>query len=631
MSEGSTRSRRAARYQEPPERVSQAAQQMQAQQTRNQQTQAGQVYGVPPVRNDRGGQEAEPHPVTPQEQQYYLQQQAAQQEYLRQQAAQQEYFRQQQEYHREQQRQRRQQEEKTRISSETSQHGAFRGYTGQIPALGGGSSQTGPAAPPKKSRAGRIIVFLILAALAGVGGYFGITSYLETKEIHDTVSPYNNLFVPGVYVDGIHLGGMTPEQGLNSVQSQIQQRNDAWHVTLTWQGTQMAQINAGMLGMSVDIGAVMNDAWAQGHTGTERERYEAMAALQQTPYQAYTATPSGDTSVIDNVLSQVKSQIDTQAVNARLLAFDPSQPYPFSFQEESKGRRLDTENLRDELYQMVATMTSGTLELEPEVVEPTVYLADLQKHYMLRSSVYTPISTSSEEDRNNNIRRALEIINGYVLQPGSQFSFNDVVGQRTEENGFFPAIEYAYGEHVMGVGGGVCQASTTIYQAAVCAGLRIVKREPHSDAVNYTEYGKDATVYWVGKRKIDLIFRNDTEDPIYIVASVQQDPSNKRRLIAKAMMYGADMGDVRYEIECKTVQEIDPPEEPAYIKDKEGTYVTYTDQKKSVSKAKPGYVVESYRVKYSGNTELERVMLYSDTYQPKPERIYVGVTRRDSK
>ena len=203
-----------------------------------------------------------------------------------------------------------------------------------------------------------------------------------------------------------------------------------------------------------------------------------------------------------------------------------------------------------------------------------------------------------------------------------------MVGQRTEANGFYPAIEYAYGEHVMGIGGGVCQASTTVYQAAVCAGLQIVKREPHSDSVNYTEYGKDATVYWVGKRKIDLVFKNNTEDPIYMVAAVQKDPSNKRRLIAKVMMYGEDMGDIRYEIECKTVQELDPPEKPVYVKDKDATYVTYTDQEKSVSKAKPGYVVESYRVKYEGNVETERQLLYVDTYEPKAERIYVGVKRR---
>ena len=639
MAEGQ-RTRRASRYSEVPERVSEAARQSQMPQAaygqaaygngqpenRNAQAYGQPVYGNPqterPVQNGQnpyGGRQA----LTPEE--YYRLQQYQQEQYYLQQ---QEYARRQSAIQAQQH-----QQEKARVSTETSSHGAFRGYSGQIPAIGGGRPDSAQILPPpkKKSRIGLILAIVVLAGILGAGGYFAVNSYLTTREIHETVTAYDNLFVEGVYVDGIHLGGMTPEQGLNSVQSQIQQRNDAWLVTLMYQGTQMAQINAGMLGMSVDIGQVLNDAWVQGHTGTEEERYAAMQALKETPYEAFTATPSGDTSVIDNVLSQVKAQIDTPAENARLLAFDPSLAYPFTFQEESRGLKLDVEELRTELYRMVATMSSGRVELEPEIIEPTVLLTDVQKHYMLRSSVYTAISTSSTEDRTKNVARSLEMVNGTVVQPGGQFSFNDVVGQRTEENGFFPAIEYAYGEHVMGIGGGVCQASTTVYQAAVCAGLQIVKRAPHSDAVNYTEYGKDVTVYWVGKRKIDLVFKNNTEEPIYIVAAVQQDPSNRKRKIAKVTMYGEDMGDVRYEIECKTVQELDPPEKPVYVKDKEATYVTYTDQEKSVAKAKPGYVVESYRVKYSGKTELERVMLYSDTYEPKAERIYVGVTKRPEK
>ena len=636
MSEHGKRTRRSDRYAQTPERVSEAARQAVPSRT---------GMGIPPQQTDWNrsqeeyGQAArmqqtgwEGRQDGQWEQDAWTQQQYEQFQYQQEMArlqyeAQQEYARQQYAYQQEQTWRIQQQEEKKRVSSETSSHGAFRGYTGEMPNLGQ-KKPAPPQTPKKKSKAGLVLGLLLLAGVLITGSVLGIRNYQERKAIHDAVSAYDNLFAEGVYVDGIHLGGMTPEQGLNSVQSQIQERNAAWHVTLTWQGTQLAQINAGMLGMSVDVGQIMNEAWAQGHTGDEDARYAAMLALKESPYQTYTAIPSGDTSVIDNVLTQVKSQIDKQAVNARLLEFDPTKSYPFSFQEESEGCVLNIEEVREELYHMVATMTSGNVELQPETVKPNTRLADLQKHYMLRSSVYTTIATSSTDDRNNNIRRSLELINGYVLGSGSQFSFNGVVGERTEANGFFPAIEYAYGEHVMGIGGGVCQASTTVYQAAVCAGLSIIKREPHSDAVNYTEYGKDATVYWLGKRKIDLVFKNNTEDPIYIVAGVQKDPSNKRRLIAKVMMYGADMGDVRYEIDCKTVQELDPPEKPTYVKDKEGTYVKYTDQEKSVSKAKPGYVVESYRVRYEGNAETERALLYVDTYEPKPERIYVGVTKR---
>ena len=501
--------------------------------------------------------------------------------------------------------------------------GAYRGFVMPNP-----PEPPSPKKKKKKSKALPVILTLFLVAVLGVGGYYGFQTYRKDKTIRDTVDPYEGLFCPGVYVDGIDLGGMTPEQAMNSVQSQIRRRNDAWSVELTYQNQTIATINAAMLGMSVDVGDVMNHAWMQGHTGTKEERYQAMLQLRETPYEAYTAVPSGDTSVIDTLMQQVKTNIEVTPQNAEMVAFDTTQTYPFVFKDEVYGRTLDIAPIVDELYRKVALLESGTIELQPETIEPQVRKNDLIRHYMLRSSVYTPISKSSTEERNNNIRRAFEFINGYVLKPGVTFSFNNVVGERTEANGFFPAIEYAYGEHVMGIGGGVCQASTTLYQAAVCAGLTIVKREPHSDAVNYTEYGKDATVYWGDRKKIDFSFRNSTDEPIYLVASVEADPTNKRRLIARISMYGKDMGDVRYEIETQEVSTIEPPKEPKYIKDTNATYVTYSDQQKSVSKAKEGHIIQSYRLEYTGNVLTDRVELYRDVYEAQPERIYVGVKSR---
>ncbi len=643
MADEAKRTRRSQRYAAAPERVNEAAERMQAeagtrgwsagwraspgQNTRgyDQQNppqpyvQQGAGQGIP-----QGGQQAVlqgGQPVTQAEMDaWYAQEYARQQALMQQQYAAQEYARQQQEYAR--------QQEKQRVASETNSHGAMRGYTTQgapvLPEGGAGEKK------PKKKRVLPILLIALVAVALLAGGGLAMNNYLKEKELEEAVKPYDNLFCYGVYVDGIALGGMTPEQAMNSVQSQIQQRQDAWKVKLTYNGATVAEINANMLGMSVDVAQIMNDAWARGHTPADdyAARYADMQALLENPHTAYTAMPSGDTSVIDGVLAELKTRIDSPSQDAALVAFDTTQSYPFIFQEEVYGLNLDTTAVRDELYRMVATMTGGSVELKPTRVDPNVKVVDLQKHYMLRSSVYTPISTSSTAERNDNIRRAFEFINGYVLQPGAKFSFNSVVGERSEANGFFPAIEYAYGEHVMGIGGGVCQASTTLYQAAVCAGLEIVTRKPHSDAVSYTDYGKDATVYFGSRKKIDLVFKNNTEEPIYMVASVQTDPSNKKRLIAKVTMYGADMGDVRYEIETELVEEIEPPTDPVYIKDKKAEYVTYTDQQKSVSKAQKGYVYNSYRVEYVGNVVNNRVLLYTDTYDAKPERIYVGVTKR---
>lgn len=509
-------------------------------------------------------------------------------------------------------------------------------YSGQSPVTG---SQRGFIMPPaqnnrpkepKKSHKG-LIAFLVILLLVvlGTGGYFAGTQYMRNKEISEKVEPYDGLFCPGVYVDGIHLGGMTPEQALNSVQSQIQQRHDAWKVQLLYNGTSIAEIDADMLEFSVDPRGILQEAWLQGHTGDQEQRYEAMLQLEQQPYSAYTAQPSGNTEIIDTKLAQIKAAIDTPAVNAELIAFDPSLPYPFDISDEAYGRSLDTEPIKQKLYQMVSTMESGSVELIPDRVEPTVRKADLMKSYMLRSYASTPIDKHSTDDRNNNIRRAFEFINGYQLEPGKTFSFNGVVGERTPENGFFPAIEYVYGEHVEGYGGGVCQASTTLYQAAVCAGLQILKREPHSDKVSYTDLGKDATVYWFGKRRIDLTFRNNTDSTIYIVAAVKQDSSNKKRLNATVAIYGQDMGDVRYEIESEITETIPAPFNPVYKKDTNGTYVTYKDQQESVSKAKEGYVVKSYLVEYTSGVQTNRKLLYTDRYDEKAEIIYVGVKDRN--
>ena len=321
----------------------------------------------------------------------------------------------------------------------TSSHGNFRGYvpqqTGRQPAYyampqnGGGQQGFGMPAmqePPKKKRKtwlGILIALLVIGVIGG-GAYAGIQiskDMAEKQKISDKVVPYNNLYCPGVYVDGIDLSGMTPEQAMNSVQSLINQRHDAWSVQLTYEGERVATVNSELLNMNVDqneLNALMNEAWAQGHTGTEAERYAQMEALEKKPFQGYTAKPSSDTSQIDTLLTSLKLQIDKPAVDAQVLTFDTTRAYPFLFSEEQTGLNLDIEPLKQQLYQMVSTMQSGSLELVPEVIQPEKTVAELEKHYALRAMATTPIDKHSTEDRNNNIRRCFQLISGTVIQPG---------------------------------------------------------------------------------------------------------------------------------------------------------------------------------------------------------------------
>ena len=497
-------------------------------------------------------------------------------------------------------------------------------YPGQSPITGGQRGFIMPSgqanqSPKKKKDHKFLIVFavLLLVAALGTGGYFAVTSYQHTRDVTDAVAAYEGLYCQGVYVDGIHLGGMTPEQALNSVESQIQQRNSAWKVQLVYEGTQLLEINADMLGYNdVDARSVLMNAWQYGHTGTDEEKYNEMLRLRQEPYSAYTTKPEGNTGVIDERLAEIKAGIDKPAEDARLVETDWSLINPFKFQEEAYGRSLDIEPLKEQLYQMAATMQSGIVNLEADRIEPAVTLADLMKDYSLRADVTTEIDRHSEDNRTNNIRHAFEFINGYVLEPDKTFSFNNVVGERTEARGFLEAEEYVYGEHQRGVGGGVCQAATTVYQAAVNAGLKILKRQKHSDSVSYAGYGEDATVYWSefrGGKKIDMTFMNNTDKPIYILAFVENIPKAKKKgnkLRTRVIIYGEDLGNVVYRLEATEVDTLPMiPSKP-------------TNDKSKVSDGKIGHIVDSYQVQYTNGIETGRKQLAHDVYDPIPGRYY---------
>lgn len=146
---------------------------------------------------------------------------------------------------------------------------------------------------------------------------------------------------------------------------------------------------------------------------------------------------------------------------------------------------------------------------EPDIYGDDVYFRDVLG--------YCETKHTQDENRNNNLRRACESMNGLILQPGEIFSYNDTLGPRTKENGYLRAGAYSGWELVQSYGGGICQGSTTIYGAALYADLEIIHRKNHGYMVGYTEPGLDATVNWGGP---DFQFRNSSHFPIKIQAEV---------------------------------------------------------------------------------------------------------------
>lgn len=524
------------------------------------------------------------------------------------------------------------------VQNQQSQQNRWQG--GYAPAAwnGTGYSPAGDDSPPQrnskaKPSRGRANLFKLIAAagvlvVAVVLVVALILRENQIKALQAEVAAYNERFCQGVYVDGIHLGGMTQAEALAVVQKNAQQKCDEWRVWLqTPDGETAGEINSTHLGLTVHVEDALEAAWQQGHTGTDiYTRKETMDALLQTPYMGSTALPGSSTDAVETILNEIAANYYIPATDAT-CTFDPEKTNPFEITDHSNGRWLDVQSIKETVYSMVSRMESGIIQIEPKVLYPSVTREDLAQRTALIASAYTKISTTSEEGRNKNIERACDLINGTEIKPGETFSFNNVVGARSAQNGFYQAIEYAYSKEKLGYGGGVCQVSSTIYWAAVRANMEIVKREQHALKVGYTEFGFDATVNYDG-RKIDFVFRNTTESSVYIITKVVKRPSiDKSHYLVLCELYGMPLDTgVTYDIVAVT-KEIPIPE-ATVVSDKTAQYVVYTDDKPYTVAGKVGYEVDSYRVKYVDGAEVERTFMYHDTYNAVQPVTYVGVSER---
>lgn len=224
---------------------------------------------------------------------------------------------------------------------------------------------------------------------------------------------------------------------------------------------------------------------------------------------------------------------------------------------------------------------------------------------------FTTSFSSSGENRRYNIALAAERINGVFIESGEAFSFNKAVGERTEKNGFKNAKIIEAGKFTEGIGGGVCQVSTTVYNAAVNAGLKIKEYHPHSLAVSYVKPSFDAMVSY---GYADLKIVNPTKNPFYIKAYVKNSS-------VTVEFYGENSGYTYKRVSVVT-ETVAPPEEE--VKEDDGTYGLKSGEEKVISYPKPGVKSEAYLYKYKGNKLVSKTLLRKDFYKPVRKTIIIG-------
>jgi vancomycin resistance protein YoaR len=279
----------------------------------------------------------------------------------------------------------------------------------------------------------------------------------------------------------------------------------------------------------------------------------------------------------------------------------------FTFTDDRPGAKVDPEDLYTRLTTLLDSgVTNSTVRVVPQRIEAEKTKAELMNQFGLISAYTT--NTTSNKNRNTNIQLSAAAINGVTVLPGEIFSFNGATGERTAAKGYKEAAAIAGGQSRDEIGGGVCQTSSTLFNAVARADLEIIERNPHAWPSNYVEKGFDATVNWPG---LDFKFRNNTEWPVFIVAAY-----SKQKVTVN--IYGMSLGaGVKIDLESDLVRTIDQPEGINYVINPN---LAPGESKKTVSGRK-GYEVQTWKVWYQGNKEIKREILFKTTYKAYQETV----------
>ena len=492
-----------------------------------------------------------------------------------------------------------------------------------------------------------LIVVLILMLATGGNG--------DADAQHEALIDSGH-YVQGVSVGGVDVSGMkyADARANAQIQAKAEEVAAAFSYTFTVNGTEYTY-SAEQLGLVSNIEQVLTDALEYGNEGTGAEIREQKATAQESGIDFPVGIYADEATVL-GMIQMHKAEIDTPAQNATIEISDDikgtaeadekaeaeaeanGETYTTSVQyledlpgvtfiDEVTGVDVDAAALAGLMTRNVNSGDYSVIEAPAILTNPQIDVATL-KHNTQRISRYTSAfegSTLGDPARVTNIRLLAAIVNGTVIEFGQEWSINDAAGPRTDDTaktvGWAYAPGIANGRYEDQVGGGVCQVSSTVYNAAIRAELEITDRRAHSWPSSYIPEGMDATISTGGP---DLKFVNPYPMPIYLVSYLHE---NENKVTVE--VFGPPLSHgYTVEFTHKLVQTI-PAGQTIYhynaTKLPDGTTIAEGEQKTWV-KRHDGQVWYVYKWYYDsdGNVVSNKGLFSENTYKAFTEEIYVN-------
>ncbi|PKM88246.1 MAG: hypothetical protein CVU87_07880 [Firmicutes bacterium HGW-Firmicutes-12] len=309
-----------------------------------------------------------------------------------------------------------------------------------------------------------------------------------------------------------------------------------------------------------------------------------------------------DQELLYNKLFCLSKEIDNDPVNA---SFHIDEEGNLIIKPEQEGCKLEIETLFKELGSTSQYREKYKLFVYKQ--QPDITTEDLKKKYPHDLWYQYSTTLSNIPDRTENVRLASKELDGLLIKPGEVVSFNDTVGPREKERGYREAKIIVGGKFEYGLGGGVCQVSSTLYNLLLMAGIEIMERHPHSVQIYYVPLGRDATVVY-GKK--DLVFLNNTDSYLLLKTSLNG-------LELTMSLYGNEAGaDLEIEIYTKILRKI-PFSKIETLDDN-----LPPGGSRVLNQGQNGYITETYRIFKTTESPVEE-FVSRDYYQTIPSRIAV--------
>ena len=413
-----------------------------------------------------------------------------------------------------------------------------------------------------------------------------------------TVCAAGETILKGVSIDKLDVSGMTREEALAALESY--EKNLGGQSIKLGIGDNVIEAKLSDLGVTFDNEDLVDEAIGVGHAGNIVKRYKDQKDLQHSgktfPLSWQTNEDTVRTYVENNC-----TKYDKKAQNASLTRENGA----FNFVAGTEGLELNVDSavrtISDYLENNWTSDNTAVLNLETQITEPEGSAEELANIKDLLGSFTTSFSTSGS-NRCKNVSSGASHINGTVLYPGEEFSAYETVSPFTVANGYAMAGSYLNGEVVDSMGGGICQVSTTLYNAVLRAELNVTERSPHSMTVHYVDLSEDAAIAGTYK---DFKFVNSTEYPIYIEGYTTSDKKITFNI------YGKETRDKNRTISFES-QIVSGTPATTILQEDAGQGIGY---KAVSSKGSSGYVAELYKIVKVNGVETDRIKVNKSTYK----------------